>query len=84
MMESRVTTPFGTTSTADQVLAGVAVTGRRAIVAGASSGIGKETARALAAAGAEVTLAVRTLRPGVRLLRRSPIRPAAARCMWRR
>nr|WP_300148201.1 SDR family NAD(P)-dependent oxidoreductase [Propionicimonas sp.] len=33
--------------------------GRRAIVTGASSGIGRETARALASAGAEVTLAVR-------------------------
>jgi NAD(P)-dependent dehydrogenase (short-subunit alcohol dehydrogenase family) len=33
--------------------------GKRAIVTGGSSGIGLETARALAAAGAEVTLAVR-------------------------
>ncbi len=41
------------------MLAGVDLTGRRAVVTGASSGIGFETARALAAAGAEVVLAVR-------------------------
>lgn len=35
------------------------LTGRRAIVTGASSGLGLETTRALAAHGAEVTLAVR-------------------------
>ncbi|MGW2329701.1 SDR family NAD(P)-dependent oxidoreductase [Streptomyces sp. NPDC001700] len=38
--------------------------GKRAIVTGASSGIGAETARVLAAAGAEVTLAVRDLTAG--------------------
>jgi NAD(P)-dependent dehydrogenase (short-subunit alcohol dehydrogenase family) len=55
----RITTPFGPTSTAAEVIAGVDLTGKRAIVTGASSGIGQETARALAGAGAEVTLAVR-------------------------
>ncbi|MGW4059357.1 SDR family NAD(P)-dependent oxidoreductase [Amycolatopsis sp. NPDC004747] len=54
-----ITTPFTAASTADDVLAGVDLSGVRAIVTGASSGIGAETARALAAAGAEVTLAVR-------------------------
>ncbi|WP_326953566.1 SDR family NAD(P)-dependent oxidoreductase [Amycolatopsis sp. NBC_01286] len=54
-----ITTPFSAATTADEVLAGVDLTGIRAIVTGASSGIGAETARALAAAGAEVTLAVR-------------------------
>ncbi|GIM94434.1 SDR family NAD(P)-dependent oxidoreductase [Paractinoplanes toevensis] len=52
-------TTFGATSTAADVIAGVDLTGKRAIVTGASSGIGRETARVLAAAGAEVTLAVR-------------------------
>ncbi|MFK0168630.1 SDR family NAD(P)-dependent oxidoreductase [Streptomyces sp. NPDC090306] len=51
--------PFGFSSTADEVLDGVDLTGRHAVVTGASSGIGVETARALAAAGASVTLAVR-------------------------
>jgi NAD(P)-dependent dehydrogenase (short-subunit alcohol dehydrogenase family) len=54
-----ITTPFDATSTAAEVLAGVDLTGRRAIVTGGASGIGTETARALAEAGAEVTLAVR-------------------------
>src|SRR5262245_25318060 len=45
--------------TATEVLAGVDLTGRRAIVTGGSSGIGLETARVLAAAGAEVTVAIR-------------------------
>lgn len=56
---SLITTPFTATSTAADVLAGVDLSGMRAIVTGASSGLGAETARALAAAGAEVTLAVR-------------------------
>lgn len=59
-----ITTPFGFSSTADQVLAGVNLCGQRAIVTGGSSGIGIETARALASAGAEVTLAVRNLDAG--------------------
>jgi NAD(P)-dependent dehydrogenase (short-subunit alcohol dehydrogenase family) len=40
------------------------VTGRSAIVTGANSGIGRATARALAAAGARVVLAVRNLDKG--------------------
>lgn len=59
-----ITTPFGFTSTADDVLRGVDLTGKRAIVTGGSSGIGIDTARTLAAAGAEVTLAVRDVAAG--------------------
>jgi NAD(P)-dependent dehydrogenase (short-subunit alcohol dehydrogenase family) len=54
-----ITTQFTAASTADDVTDGLDLTGLRAIVTGASSGIGFETARALAATGAEVTLAVR-------------------------
>jgi NAD(P)-dependent dehydrogenase (short-subunit alcohol dehydrogenase family) len=61
---TRITTPFGPTSTAAEVIAGVDLTGKRAIVTGASSGIGEETARVLAGAGAEVTLAVRDVAAG--------------------
>jgi NAD(P)-dependent dehydrogenase (short-subunit alcohol dehydrogenase family) len=55
----RITTPFTGTSTASKVLEGVDLSGRRVVVTGGSSGIGKESARALAAAGADVTIAVR-------------------------
>lgn len=57
-------TPFGFTSTTDDVLAGVDLTGTRALVTGASSGLGLETARALAGAGAGVVLGVRDLAAG--------------------
>jgi len=56
---SRITTPFDATSTAADVIDGIDLTGRRAIVTGGASGIGVETARALAGAGAEVTIAAR-------------------------
>jgi NAD(P)-dependent dehydrogenase (short-subunit alcohol dehydrogenase family) len=62
--ETPISTPFTAASTADDVLDGVDLTGVRAIVTGSSSGIGRETARALTAAGAEVTLAVRDLAAG--------------------
>ena len=63
-ISQRITTPFGATSTADDVIAGVDLTGKRAIVTGSSSGIGRETARALASARADVTLAVRNVEAG--------------------
>ncbi|MET0530387.1 MAG: SDR family NAD(P)-dependent oxidoreductase [Microvirga sp.] len=59
-----VTTPFGFGSTAAEVVADVNLAGKRAVVTGASSGIGIETARALAGAGAEVTLGVRNVEAG--------------------
>ncbi|MFF7153850.1 hypothetical protein [Streptomyces sp. NPDC008139] len=46
-----IATPFTRESTAADVLAGIDLTGRRAVVTGGASGIGVETARALAAAG---------------------------------
>ena len=63
-MNDLITTPFGAASTASDVIAGVDLTGRRAIVTGGASGIGVETARALAETGAEVTLAVRNVEAG--------------------
>ncbi len=67
MSADLIKTPFGFTSTAAEVIAGVDLTGKRAIVTGASSGIGVETARALADAGAAVTLAVRNIEAGERV-----------------
>lgn len=62
-----ISTPFDRSSTAADVIAGIDLSGHRAIVTGASSGIGVETARALASAGAEVTLAVRSVTTGQRV-----------------
>lgn len=50
---------FGFKSRAGEVIAGIDLSGRTAIVTGAASGIGIETARALATAGATVVLPVR-------------------------
>ncbi|GIG85409.1 SDR family NAD(P)-dependent oxidoreductase [Plantactinospora endophytica] len=69
MSDSRITTPFGAQSTAAEVIAGVDLLDQRAIVTGAASGIGVETARALARAGADVTLGVRDIMAGERVAR---------------
>ncbi|MEV4541151.1 SDR family NAD(P)-dependent oxidoreductase [Micromonospora echinaurantiaca] len=61
-----VNTPFTSESTALEVVRGIDLAGRRAVVTGGASGIGVETARALAAAGADVTLAVRNPEAGQR------------------
>jgi NAD(P)-dependent dehydrogenase (short-subunit alcohol dehydrogenase family) len=58
-MTTLTSTPFSFHTTAAAVLDGVDLAGKRAVVTGAASGIGIETARALAGAGAAVTLAVR-------------------------
>ncbi len=52
---------FGAESTTDKVLDGVNLGGRRVLVTGVSSGLGVETARALAARGAVVVGAARDL-----------------------
>src|SRR5271169_1833701 len=52
---------FGATSTTDEVLDGVSLSGKRVLVTGVSAGLGVETARALAAHGAEVVGAARDL-----------------------
>lgn len=61
-----MTAKYGATSTAAEVIHDVDLQGRSALVTGASSGIGVETARALASAGAEVTLAVRNVEAGAK------------------
>lgn len=58
---------FDDSTTALEVVAGLDLTGRRAVVTGAASGIGVETARALAQAGMQVTLAVRDTAAGRRV-----------------
>ncbi|MEU4143008.1 SDR family NAD(P)-dependent oxidoreductase [Streptomyces parvulus] len=58
-MSASLSLPFTAQSTADDVIKGVDLTGRRALVTGGASGIGLVTARTLAVAGADVTLAAR-------------------------
>jgi len=64
-----ITTRFDAASTADDVVAGADLSGVRAVVTGASSGIGLETARSLVRGGAEVTLAVRNIEAGLEAAR---------------
>src|SRR5579871_6630550 len=59
-----MTNVWGATSTADEVLSGIDLHGKRVLVTGVSAGIGVETARALAAHGAQVTGAARDLEKG--------------------
>jgi NAD(P)-dependent dehydrogenase (short-subunit alcohol dehydrogenase family) len=63
-MSDRITSAFGATTTAREVTVGHDLNGVSAIVTGGASGIGVETARALAEAGAEVMLAVRNKEAG--------------------
>jgi NAD(P)-dependent dehydrogenase (short-subunit alcohol dehydrogenase family) len=67
MIGNLITSSFGAHSTAAEVIDGIDLSGKRAIVTGGSSGIGIETARALASANAEVTLAVRNVAAGDRI-----------------
>src|SRR5687768_2912874 len=60
-LQPSVPSKFGADTPAMEVVAGHDLTGRRAIVTGGASGIGIETTRALASAGAEVTIAARKL-----------------------
>ena len=56
-----MTAMFDAESTTDEVLAGVDLAGKRVLVTGVSAGLGVETARVLAAHGAEVVGAARDL-----------------------
>ncbi|MFM1960077.1 MAG: hypothetical protein RL588_1594 [Pseudomonadota bacterium] len=58
-MTQRITSPFGTFSTAREVVSGQDLSGRTVLITGAATCIGVETARALAEAGADVVIAAR-------------------------
>ena len=62
-------TAFGAKSTTDEVLSGVDLTGKRVLVTGVSAGLGVETARTLAAHGAEVVGTARDLAKAERALK---------------
>ncbi|WP_284744866.1 SDR family NAD(P)-dependent oxidoreductase [Amycolatopsis sp. RTGN1] len=59
MTQHKIGSGFGATSTAAEVLAGIDLTGKLALVTGGYSGIGLETTRALADAGAHVVVPAR-------------------------
>ena len=61
---AHVTSSFGARTTAVEAVKGLSLAGRSAIVTGGASGLGLETSRALASAGAALTLAVRNLAQG--------------------
>ncbi|MEV6260209.1 SDR family NAD(P)-dependent oxidoreductase [Streptomyces sp. NPDC051784] len=54
-----VNSPFSASSTAEEVMSGVDLRGRTAVVTGGYSGLGLETTRALAASGARVIVPAR-------------------------
>lgn len=60
-------TGLGWRTRAEQVLRGVSLKGKRAVVTGANSGLGVETARVLALAGAEVLMSSRSVQAGERV-----------------
>ncbi len=57
--QHKIGSGFGAKTTAEEVVAGVDLSGRLAVVTGGYSGIGTETTRALAAAGAHVVVPAR-------------------------
>src|ERR1700720_4706631 len=61
MTNTLTATSFGATSTTDDVLSSVNLKGKRILVTGVSAGLGVETARSLAAYGAQVVGAARDL-----------------------
>ena len=63
-MSNQSRTGFGQDTTTDEVLEGIDLSGRLALVTGGSGGLGEETARALASKGARIILTARDAEKG--------------------
>ncbi len=55
---------FGATTAADEVLDGIDLSGKLVVITGGASGLGQETARAMAAKGAHIVIPVRDMAKG--------------------
>jgi len=73
----RITSQFGATTTALEVVAGHDLSGRTAIVTGGAAGLGLQTVRALAQAGATVVIGARSTAAGEQAI--AQIEPASAK-----
>jgi NAD(P)-dependent dehydrogenase (short-subunit alcohol dehydrogenase family) len=60
-LQQPLTSGFGATTTASEVIKGIDLTGKTAIVTGGNTGLGLETTRVLAAAGARVIVPARDI-----------------------
>ena len=56
-----ISTPYGFSTTADEILYGIDLTGKRVVITGGTGGIGLETSRSLAKAGAEIIIATHNI-----------------------
>ncbi len=63
-MQEPVATPYNRNTTAEEIASQYDLKGKNIVITGANSGIGRESARVLGAAGAKVTLAVRNVEAG--------------------
>ncbi|WP_213814741.1 SDR family NAD(P)-dependent oxidoreductase [Glaciihabitans sp. dw_435] len=73
---------FGAQSTADDVIAGIDLTGKLAIVTGGYSGLGLETVRSLAHAGATVIVPARRPAHAAEVLHAIDFSPGTAEVAW--
>ncbi|HEX2533214.1 MAG TPA: SDR family NAD(P)-dependent oxidoreductase [Chitinophagaceae bacterium] len=67
-LQKRIPSPFTAASTAGEVISGISLAGKTAIVTGGNTGIGLETTKALAAAGATVIVGARDIEKAERNL----------------